>query len=350
MRIHWHNHFEDFCIAIAGEVGVDHHGDEALEVDFGGPAQHALGLGGVTHQQVHLRGAHEPGVLLHELAPVEAGVTKRHLAELLHAVRLARGDDNVFRVLLLQHQPHGPHVVAREAPVALGVQVAQPHFAVQPQLDARHRVRDLAGDELQAAARALVVEEDAGDGEQVVALAVVDGDPVAVDLGDAVGAAGVEGGVLDLGDGLDLAEHLGGAGLVEAGLGADLAQGVQHARDADAGELARQHGLVPGGAHEALGRQVVDLVGPGLFQRLHQALGVQQVARQHVHLAAQMRDALVGLGAAAAGEAVDLVAFFQQQLREVAAVLAGDAGDERALRQILSPLSPQLDLNSNPEE
>jgi hypothetical protein len=38
-----------------------------------------------------------------------------------------------------------------------------------------------------------VVEEDAGEGEEVVAFAVVDGDEVAVGLGDAVGAAGIEG-------------------------------------------------------------------------------------------------------------------------------------------------------------
>ena len=46
--------------------------------------------------------------------------------------------------------------------------------------------------ELQAAARRLVVEEDAGDGEQVVALAVFHRDVVGEDLGDAVGAARIE--------------------------------------------------------------------------------------------------------------------------------------------------------------
>jgi hypothetical protein len=53
-------------------------------------------------------------------------------------------------------------------------------------------VGDLVGDELQAATRAFVVEENARAAKEPVALAVVDGDPVAVDLGDAVGAARVE--------------------------------------------------------------------------------------------------------------------------------------------------------------
>ena len=48
-------------------------------------------------------------------------------------------------------------------------------------------------DELAPAPRRLVVEQDAGHAEQVVALAVVDRDPVPVDLGDPVGAARIEG-------------------------------------------------------------------------------------------------------------------------------------------------------------
>ena len=94
-------------------------------------------------------------------------------------------------------------------------------FFCEAQLDPGHAVGDLAGHELLAAARALVVEEDAGDGEQAVALAVVDGDVVAVGLGHAVGAARVEGRDLGLRHLADLAEHLAAGGLVELRLGAD---------------------------------------------------------------------------------------------------------------------------------
>ena len=37
---------------------------------------------------------------------------------------LAGGDDVVVGLVLLEHQPHGPDVVAGESPVALGVEVA----------------------------------------------------------------------------------------------------------------------------------------------------------------------------------------------------------------------------------
>jgi hypothetical protein len=49
-------------------------------------------------------------------------------------------------------------------------------------LDAGDAVADLARDELEAAAGGLVVEEDPRRRVQVVGLAVVERDPVAVDL------------------------------------------------------------------------------------------------------------------------------------------------------------------------
>ena len=106
-------------------------------------------------------------------------------------------------------------------------------------------VGDLAGDELQAAARRLVVEEDPRAGEEVVGLAVVDRDVVAVDLGHAVGAARVEGRALVLRRLAHLAEHLAGGRLVEADPGSTCADRLEHAGDAQRGELGGQHRLVP---------------------------------------------------------------------------------------------------------
>ena len=47
-----------------------------------------------------------------------------------------------------------------------------------------------------------------------------------------------------------------------------------------------------------------------------------------VGVAFQMGDALSVIDRRTADDAVDIVAFFQQELRQIAAVLAGDAGDE----------------------
>ena len=48
-------------------------------------------------------------------------------------------------------------------------------------------------------------------------------------------------------------------------------------------------------------------------------------------LPGEVVDALEGLGAGPADDAVDLVPLFQEQFGQVAAVLTGDPGDERAL-------------------
>src|SRR5918995_2601721 len=163
-----------------GDVGVDHEVDQALERGLRLPAEHLAGLGRVAHQQVDLGGPEEPLVDHHVLLPVEAHPTERQLAELTHRMGLAGGDHVVVGLILLEHEPHRLDVVAGVAPVALGVEVPHAQLVGQPELDASGAVGDLAGRELEAAARALVVEQDAAGGVQVVGLAVVDRDPVAV--------------------------------------------------------------------------------------------------------------------------------------------------------------------------
>jgi len=68
-------------------------------------------------------------------------------------VLLAGGDDDVVRLVLLQHQVHGLDVVAGVAPVALGVELAKVQVLLHAQGDPRHGARDLAGDEGLAADR-----------------------------------------------------------------------------------------------------------------------------------------------------------------------------------------------------
>ena len=79
-----------------------------------------------------------------------------------HGVRLAGRDHVVVRRVLLEHQPHRLDVVLRVAPVALGVEVAEPQLVRQAELDRRGVPGDLAGHELQPATRDFVVEEDPG--------------------------------------------------------------------------------------------------------------------------------------------------------------------------------------------
>src|ERR1700693_879050 len=68
-----------------------------------------------------------------------------------------------------------------------------------------------------------MIEEDSRDGEHAVGLSEVDGDPVGVELGDAIGAARMKLGRLVLRNRFDFAEHLRGGSLIEADLRIDYA-------------------------------------------------------------------------------------------------------------------------------
>ena len=94
--------------------------------------------------------------------------------------------------IALQHQPLRLDIVARVAPVAPGVEISQVQESLKAELDARQGARDLARHERLAAYGRLVVEQDAVAGENPVRLAIVDGDPVRVELGDCVGETRIE--------------------------------------------------------------------------------------------------------------------------------------------------------------
>ncbi len=169
---------------------------------------------------------------------------------------------------------------------------------------------------------------------QPVALAVVDRDPVAVHLGHPVGAAGVEGRGLALGDLLDLAEHLRRAGLVEADRRVDDADRVEHPGHRQRGRLAGEHRLAPRGLDEGLGGQVVDLGRPVLAQHRDERRLVEQVPADERDLVLDVGDPLEADRARPPHHADDLVALLEQELGQVRPVLTGHAGDQRSLRAI----------------
>ena len=306
-------------------------------MDLGLPAQQLLGTRGVADEVVHLGGPQVAGIELDVGFPVQAGVLEGDLHEVAHRVGGAGGHDVVARLVGLQHRPHGLDVLLGVAPVARRVEVAQPELVGQPGLDRRDAHGDLAGDERLAAAGGLVVEQDAVDGEQAVGLAVVARHPVGVDLRRAVGRAGVEGRVLVLRRRRG-AEHLRRRRLVEAGRHVGGADGLQQPGGAKAGDVAGELGLVETHPHVRLRRQVVDLRGVDRLQQRHQPRAVGQVAvvqeqpgLRVVRVTVKVVDARGVERRCAPDQPVHLVALVQQQLGQVGAVLAGDAGDECAL-------------------
>ncbi len=89
------------------------------EVDLGAPAQHLARLGRLADQQVDLGRAQEALVDDDVLLPVEPGRLEGQPAQLAHLVGLPGRDDVVAGRVLLEHEPHGAHVVGGVAPVAL---------------------------------------------------------------------------------------------------------------------------------------------------------------------------------------------------------------------------------------
>ena len=344
-------------------VGVDHLGDQFGQRRRRRPAQLLLGLGRIAQQRLDLGRAVVARVDAHDdlawLAPGlvagdgvddadlggalaleahgHAQAFGGHAHEVAHAVLHAGGDDEVLGVILLQHHPLHLHVVARMAPVAQRAHVAQIQRILQAQRDPRDGTRDLARDEGLAAQRALVVEQHAVAGVHAVGLAVVHRDPVGVELGDRVRAARIERRGFLLRDLLHQAVQLGRRRLVEARLLLEPqdADRLKEAQRADAVGVGRVLGLLEADRHMALRREVVDLVGLHLLhdarevRRIRQVTVVQdEVAVVDVRILVQVIDAIRVEGRGAALDAVDFVAFLQQEFRQIGAVLARDAGDE----------------------
>ena len=348
--------FDQFITLCGFEVFAHHFGHEFLKGSLGRPAQLNLGLGRVAQQGFDFGGAEIAWVhgddelvalgsfpvafLVHAFAfPTDghAQFLGGGVDEVAHAVLHAGGDDEIFGLRLLQHEPLHFNVVLGVAPIALGVQVAQEQAVLQAQLDARQGAGDLAGDEGFTADGAFVVEQDAVAGVDAVGLAVVDGDPVGVELGHRVGAARVEGSGFLLGDFLHQAVEFAGAGLVEAGFlfQTQDAYGLQYAQGAQRVGVGGVFGLLEAHGHVALRGEVVDFVGLGLLDDAYKAgaIGKVSVVQEEAHIlfmpvAVEVVDAIGVEQAGAALDAVDDVALVEQEFGQVGTVLAGDAGDE----------------------
>lgn len=177
-----------------------------------------------------------------------------------------------------------------------------------------------------------MVEEDAGAGKHVVCLAVFLDDPEAVELGDGVGAVGMEGGLLVLRNLLHLAVKLGRGGLVEpAGLGKSaLAYALEQTKHAGGVDVGGELRGVEADLHVALGSEVVDLVGFHLVEHLDDRHRVAEVGimKMEVRMTLKMGDALAEVHGGTADSAVHVITFLKKQFGKERAVLTRDACDK----------------------
>src|ERR1035441_8615006 len=167
-------------------VGFHHLANQGLKAGSRRPAQLRSGFGGVPLQELNLRRAVELRIGYHVIAVIEAGETEGQLGEFPHRMRLPRGHYVVVGLFLLQHAPHGFYVIGGMAPVPLGVHVAHAQIPGFPGPNLGHRGGNLAGHKLEAAARGLVIEQDAAGGMQTIGFTIVTGEVEAGYLANAV--------------------------------------------------------------------------------------------------------------------------------------------------------------------
>ncbi len=172
-----------------------------------------------------------------------------------------------------------------------------------------------------------MIEEDATTGEQPVGLAVIGDLPVGGGLGDCIGAAGAEGGVLGSRHPTGVAKTFAGAGVVEPDGTIQEADGLQEIEGTGRDALQGFHGLLKREADGGLAGQVVDLVRRYPGQRLQGAAEVGEDHGRHRHPRADAEPVQVaevrGLGIA--GGSHHPVALVEQEPRQIGAVLTGDA-------------------------
>ncbi len=116
---------------------------------------------------------------------------------------------------------------------------------------------------------------------------------------------------------------------------AGFADGFQQTDGAGAGDVGGVFGTIEAHANMALGGEIVNFLRLNLAEQPRQGAGIGQVAiMEEQPVFSQVRVGVNAVqpagveGAGAADQAVNLVAFGEQQLREVGTVLPGDAGDE----------------------
>ena len=207
---------------------------------------------------------------MHVFAPIQTRVRKGHFDKVTHGMLGSGRYHVIIRLVLLEHHPHRSDVITRKSPITTCVEIAQTQFIDQSELDPRHMVGHLAGHKLFPPPGRFVIEQNPRTGVEIIALTVVQSDVVAIDLGDSVGTARVEGRRLALRDLLHLAKHLAGRGLVEAHLFTGEANGLQNPHHTHRVKLCGEDGLGPRGRHKRHCRQIVDLVGLHASQNLDQ--------------------------------------------------------------------------------
>ena len=231
---------------------------------------------------------------------------------------------------MLEHQPHTLHIIFGIAPVPEGVHIPQLQVILQSLCNAARSQRDLPGYKVFTPTFRFVVEEDPVDRKNPICFPILLGDPIPILLGNCVGRIGMERRSLPLRDLFHLSVEFRGGSLVEFCFvcqpqDPDSLQDSQYAQGVHITGILRN---VKTDLYMALGSQVVD------FVRLHhpdnpdQGGGIRQVTVVEGNSSHKVVDSACIGDRRTAGNPMNLVTLLQQKLRQIRAVLTGNASDE----------------------
>jgi hypothetical protein len=164
-------------------------------------------------------------------------------------------------------------------PVTLGVQVTQVQAVLLAQVNISHSPTDLPGHERPATPGALVVEQDTIARKHPIRLAVVDRDPVRIQLSNTVWAARVERSSLALGSLDDFAVEFGRGGLVEPDvfLESDCADGIKETKGSHTVDVSCVLSHLKGDFDMRLSTKVVNLSRQNLSENVHEVGTVGEI-------------------------------------------------------------------------
>src|SRR5437870_13792879 len=146
-------------------------------------------------------------------------------------------------------------------PVAPGIQISKTQTLCQSKLDAGNMRGNLPAHEFVSATRTLVIEKYSVGGMKVVCLTVISRQVIARNLRNTVGRTRVKLRLFVLRRDGRLAEHLAGAGEIEAGIRTNFAHTREHVMRAVDIRIDRRELIFEGITDEALSRQVMPLLG-----------------------------------------------------------------------------------------
>ena len=113
---------------------------------------------------------------------LDAGMMESEGGELTYGMLHACGDDEVFRGVVLEDEPHAFYIILGIAPVAKRIEVAEIEAVLFALSDTGSSKGDLAGDEGLASAFGLMIEEDAGAAEHIICLTILLNYPISIEL------------------------------------------------------------------------------------------------------------------------------------------------------------------------